>query len=111
MLRARWDAGTERVIVEKVFTDGRVFGYARLTRDEFDAFVEQAEGVHNEAFGVAHVEEWPDERVELPATVVLDDPEADLPTVVRLSDGSARVDLEFGDDVRLDRRLGELGRE
>jgi hypothetical protein len=42
---------------------------------------------------------------------VLDDPEADLPTVVRLSDGSARVDLEFGDDGRLDRRLSELGRE
>jgi hypothetical protein len=111
MLRARWEADIERVIVERVDGSGRVLGYDRMTRDEFDAFVEQAEGVHNEAFGVAHVEAWPDERVELPATAVLDDPEADLPTVVRMADGSARVDLEFGDDGRLERRLSELGRE
>jgi hypothetical protein len=111
MLRARWDARIERVIVERVDGDGWRVGYDELTRGEFSEFLNQAEVVCDEAHGVNHVEEWPDEQVELPATAVLDDPEADLPTVVRLSDGSARVDLEFGDDARLDRRLGEIGRE
>jgi hypothetical protein len=111
MLRARWDAGIERVIVERVDGDGRRVGYDKLTLDEFDAFCDQAEEVRYEAFAAVRAEGWPDERVELPAARVEDDNEADLPTVVRLSDGSARVDLEFGDDARLDRRLGELGRE
>jgi hypothetical protein len=113
MLLARWEADIERVIVERVDGSGRVLGYHRMTRDEFSEFLNQAEVVCDEAHGVNHVEAWPDERVELgrPLVEVLDDPEADLPTVVRLSDGSARVDLEFGDDARLERRLGELGRE
>jgi hypothetical protein len=110
MLRARWEADIERVIVERVDSDGRRVGYDKLTRDEFNDFIDQAIKVHTEAFAGVHVEPWPDERVELPCAIV-DDPEADLPTVVRLSDGSARVDLEFGDDGRLDRRLSELGRE
>jgi hypothetical protein len=121
MLRARWEADIERVIVERVDGSGRVLGYARLTRQEFDSFLDHAAIVRRESWGgqtgdpwdgLENVTEpWPDERVELPATAVLDDPEADLPTVVRLSDGSARVDLEFGDDGRLERRLSELGRE
>jgi hypothetical protein len=111
MLRARWEADIWRVVVERVDGIGRVLGYDRMTRDEFDAFVEQAEGVRNEAHGVAHVEPWPDERVELPATAVLDDPEADLPTLVRMDDGRSRVEFDFSDDANLDRRLGELGRE
>jgi hypothetical protein len=110
MLRARWEAGNQRVVIETATRLGWL-AIDSMSGEEWDEFCDQAEAVRNEAHGVAHVEPWPDERVELPATAVLDDPEADLPTVVRLSDGSARVDLEFGDDVRLDRRLGELGRE
>jgi hypothetical protein len=41
---------------------------------------------------------------------VLDDNEADLPTIVRLDDGAARVDLDFS-EPDLERRLAELGRE
>jgi hypothetical protein len=111
MLRARWDKSIERVIVEKVFEGGKVFGYARLTRDEFARFMIQAEEVYYEAFAGVHIEPWPDERVELPATAVLDDPEADLPTLVRMDDGRSRVEFDFSDDANLDRRLGELGRE
>jgi hypothetical protein len=40
---------------------------------------------------------------------VVDDCEADLPVVVRMADGSARVDLEFGEAGQI-RRPVELGR-
>jgi hypothetical protein len=138
MLRARWDAGIDRVIVEKVLSNGEVLGYARLTRQEFDSFLDHAAIVRRESWGgqtgdpwdvLEHVTEpWTDERVELPCAVV-DDPEADIP-VVRFADGSARVDLEFSRareivaedgtliksntrqvEQAIDRRLRELGRE
>jgi hypothetical protein len=121
MLTARWDAVIQRVIVENRWPDGRLSGYARLTRHEFDSFLDHAAIVRHESWGnqtgdpwdgLEHVTEpWPDEVIELGPAAVLDDPEADLPAVVRLADGSARVDLEFGDDGRLERRLSELGRE
>jgi hypothetical protein len=120
MLRARWEADIERVIVERVDGSGRVLGYDRMTREQFDVFVEAAALVRDESYGLPtadpwdgleHVNEpWPDERVDLGPCAVVDDPEADIPAVVRMDDGASRVELDFR-EANIDRRLRELGRE
>jgi hypothetical protein len=123
----RLDARTGEVVLARRAADGWV-EVDRMSANDAVRHLWHLHDVCNQAALAAGTFEG-DAGPDADEVRVLDDAEADLPVVVCMADGSARVDLEFGceavdedgrviksntsirDEVRLDRRLGDLGRD
>lgn len=92
MIRGRWDEKAELFLVEE-HTGNRWRILAVMSRDDAVEFTEECQVQCNRAWGVT--EEDLADQDDLIALGHASPDDADLPHVVRLADGSARVDLEF----------------
>lgn len=93
MIRGRWDEKAETFLIE-TFTGKRWMILAAMSRDDAVEFTEGCQVQCNRAWGVTEEDLASQDDLVALGHAVPDD--ADLPHVVRLADGSARVDLEFG---------------